>query len=442
MTRATLLATLLVGCFKPQPPGDVACSSLGTCPSGLSCIDGRCVTPGTEPIDAPVVMLDAPDAARPIDASFAFDFTPSNAVDPHLVDGLAIPIVISGATTFDTDSGQITGAITRAAGTGVSAQIAFATVGGIDVFGFADLTLTTAGTITFTGVHPVAFLVGNKIVISGTIDGTGGQCTGDPGCPGPGGGRGALATDAAGGCGPGGPGLTNFASNSDPGGGGGGGGGAGAHGGAATSQYPGGAGGPACLATTLEPLAGGSGGGGGGTGATTPSHGGGGGGALQITARVQIKLDGTITMGGGGGENGYLDPGAMTNGSGGGGGGAGGGILLEAPMVSLGASSILAANGGGGGAGGVGSTSNGQPGEHGHPSATPAAGGTNPSYAGSDGGNGAAGSTAAIGAGDSGAGDNGGGGGGGVGSIELRAQSAPMLVGLQSPAAGTGLLKP
>jgi hypothetical protein len=94
---------------------------------------------------------------------------------------------------------------------------------------------------------------------------------------------------------------------------------------------------------TLVPLLGGTSG---QSSSGTGVGGGGGGGAVQITAGIQIEIDGTVNAGGGGGKGGAPD---AAN-AGGGGGGAGGGILLEAPTVIV--SGTVVANGGGGGGGG------------------------------------------------------------------------------------------
>lgn len=129
-------------------------------------------------------------------------------------------------------------------------------------------------------------------------------------------------------------------------------------GGGGGNSTAGGAGGSASGSTSA---AGGGGGspfmenwlaGGGGGGATTSGlmfgfgfPGGGGGGALQISARGQIAVGGTISAGGGSGYSGasqYL---------GGTGGGAGGTIVLEAPLVT--AIGVLIVDGGDGGNGGT-----------------------------------------------------------------------------------------
>ncbi|MFO0749097.1 MAG: MopE-related protein [Myxococcota bacterium] len=72
--------------------------------------------------------------------------------------------------------------------------------------------------------------------------------------------------------------------------------------------------------------------------------GGAGGGMVDLTASVSITIDGSILANGAAGQDG----GEVELG---GGGGSGGGIRLSAPTVSLGASAVLAADGGHGGAG-------------------------------------------------------------------------------------------
>jgi len=80
-------------------------------------------------------------------------------------------------------------------------------------------------------------------------------------------------------------------------------------------------------------------------GNSTGGWGGRGGGALQLTARDSITIRGTLNAGGAGGGGGETGRG------GGGGGGSGGFLGLQAPLVTLTDSAVLAANGGGGGGG-------------------------------------------------------------------------------------------
>jgi hypothetical protein len=317
---------------------------------------------------------------------------PSNGIDPAPAAGVTMPITIAGGVaTFDTDTGQISGVLVRAAGPGVAGGIVYQQQSGsIGVFVIHQLDVTSSGVIHFTGARAAAILVGTDATIAGTIDG-GGGCDGtDLHCAGPGGGRGATGAATGSGCGPGGAGQSDTASGNDAGGGGGGGGLGGGAGGTA-STFAGGAAGAACLAASLVPLVGGSGGGGGGGGAATST-------------------------------------------GGGGGGGAGGGILLEAISVTT-AAGVLAANGGGGGSGGH-SPDGGNDGTRGLATASAASGGAS---VGNNGVGGSGGAKNAIVQGGQSQVGNAGGGGGGVGAIHVRAKTTPTL-GITSPTASTGTI--
>jgi hypothetical protein len=108
----------------------------------------------------------------------------------------------------------------------------------------------------------------------------------------------------------------------------------------------------------------------------TPRLGGAGGvagGALQLSARLSISVEGTITANGGAGRAGKSDPagggacpGFTGRASGGGGGGGGGTILIESCATVIAPAAKLCANGGGGGGGaGGGSTDTGYDGQDG-----------------------------------------------------------------------------
>jgi hypothetical protein len=154
-----------------------------------------------------------------------------------------------------------------------------------------------------------------------------------------------------------------------------------------------------------------------GSGSTTPSvrsSGGAGGGAIQLSARGALRIAGTVTSGGAGGEGAPAG-----TGDGGGGGGAGGFVGVDATSVTLAATAVVAANGGGGGGSGP-FVDHGDPGEDGHPSTTPAAGGPTrvPAQAcGVAGASGAAGATTTGSSPLTTDGCGGGGGGGGVGYV-------------------------
>jgi hypothetical protein len=163
---------------------------------------------------------------------------------------------------------------------------------------------------------------------------------------------------------------------------------------------------------TLTPLRGGCPGSRGGGGASGRfGHNGGG---LQLWARGQLSINGAVLANGGRGLGTQL-----VTGGGGGGGGSGGGLLIEATTLNLGASAIVAANGGSGAEGSsIGDGANGLPGAAG---VDPVAGGNGPVICGGPGGRGGARN------GDAGVGENGdpgggnctnlGGGGGGGGSV-------------------------
>ncbi len=458
--RSLVAVAGLVACYHPSPPEGRPCSDIETCPLPQQCIAGTCtlsdaavdvavdvgadadltclcsdantLTCATGDTSCALGCLDAPPHCAQI--------VPSNGLDLGTTTQVMSTIVFDSAV-FDTDTGAITGSITRSAGSGVMSDIDFETrmFDGVTlgVFTFHGLHVKPGGIVQFTGAAAAVFLVGGSAMISGTIDGSGG-CNSDPSCAGPGGGLGArdLVT-VAGGCGPGATAKSVTGNNNDSGGGGGGGGGSGAAGTTVTPSS-GGVGGAACLATTLVPLVGGSGGGNGSkSDGLVPGKGGGGGGAFQLTALDQITVSGTITMGGGGGAGGVAGVMVGTTGTansgGGGGGGAGGAILLEAPTLTI--AGFLAANGGGGGGGGEGSAA-GMPGNNGNASTAPAIGGAPASGAGA-GGNGGAGTTAPTTV--TGATSNGGGGGGGVGAIYLRSLNG-QISATTSPAAESATL--
>ncbi len=370
---------------------------------------------------------------------------PSNGVDPTAADPLSGTTTISTNTTFDVDTGAITGGLTRDAVTGINNGIgyfqapAFAAGGSpLGIFVFHNLTIDASATVRFTGTRAAVWLVGDAAKIAGIVDVSAGR--GAPSVPGPGGGAGGTEAAAAQGCGAGGMGM-RAATINDGGGGGGGGGTPGAAGGTgnntAANPASGGVAGPACLSSNLVPLQGGSGGGIGGSGdAPAPSNGGGGGGALQITALGSLEITGTINAGGAGGEGGRGVAATPTNASAGGGGGAGGGILLEAPVLVVGSTAILAANGGGGGGAGS-DTYSGGPGANARASLIRASGGTAGAAVGGNGGAGGVSGTAPV----AGTGDtvtttisNGGGGGGAVGAIVLRGRMR-MVTGTTTPSA-------
>jgi hypothetical protein len=405
----TVAAALALAVCAPGCDGD----NLRTCSGAVT----KCATSCSEDGDAHCVAL-----------------KPSNGIDPAAADALQGTTTIAANSTIDTDTGAISGGITRAAGTGVIAGIAYLQApafgnGGapLGIFVFHGLAVEAAATVRFTGARAAVLLVGSDARIFGVLDLTAGR--GARTVPGPGGGAGGTQASAAGGCGPGFPGGRS--GTTDGGGGGGGGGGEMAGtGGPGGGAIPGvlGLGGPMCLPATLEPLQGGSGGGRGSPGGTaTAPSGGGGGGALQITAVKSLEITGTINAGGAGADGGPASAGDAGSGAG---GGAGGGVLLESPIVIVGSTAIVAANGGSGGGGGGGIAGlAGLPGENAAAASTPVQGGGGQENSANGGSGGAATSPPDVG------GDgisNGGGGGGAVGAIAIRGHLR-VLTGTISP---------
>jgi hypothetical protein len=361
----------------------------------------------------------------------------SNGIDPMLAAPLTGTTTVTANAILDTDTGEITGAISRPAGTGINGGIgyfqapAFGPGGAaLGIFAFHNLAVEASGSLRFTGSRAAVVLVGDTAGIAGTIDVAASR--GTRSTPGPGGGAGGTV-GPAGGCGAGGSGGRD--GGDDGGGGGGGGGENGAAGGGLTPALPG-IGGGSCLPGLLEPLQGGSGGGTGGPGSQSmPASGGGGGGGLQITAVRALVVTGTINAGGGGGAGAAA---ALADAGGGGGGGSGGALLLEAPTLTIAGTAVLAANGGGGGGGG--GTQPGLAGSNGRADNVAAEGGGGSDGENGGGSGGATGSAADLGR-DGTTNGNAGGGGGGVGRIVLRGRIR-VVGGLISPPPTQTDLKP
>ncbi|MGE0867209.1 MAG: hypothetical protein AB7P03_01510 [Kofleriaceae bacterium] len=463
------LVTVAVGCYRPTINEGAPCATDEQCPGALRCYDGHCkrnpndiVTSDATEADAPEPLIDAQLGCVCADAdSIACDGDPAIACAagcvtegdnaarcrevipsnnaPRDVSMVSQAITIAAATTFNTDTGEITGGATRAAGEGVIAGIGFSkhTSQGaaLGVFVMHRLQVDASAIVKLTGSRSAILVVATTATIDGIIDGSAG-CPGDVSCAGPGGGAGAAYNGTAGGCGAGQPGTFDATDDDDAGGGGGAGGLAGEAGGAA-GAFSAGAGGIACVDPTLEPLIGGSGGGGGGPGeAAVVVRGGGGGGALQITAFETLVVSGGITMAGAGGAGGTRSPGESNSAAGSGGGG-GGSVLLEAPEVEV--TGLVAANGGGGGGGGS-SVYSGAAGGSGLPDTAQAVGGNPGQFGGgSKGGNGGSLAGVATKANNVADDENGGGGGGGAGTIYIRSRTS-MLPGQISPAHGSGML--
>ena len=464
--RVWAALVLVAGCYRPAPEEGTPCSPLGECPSPLTCSsDGRCVREGADaPSDMAIdVMPDADltcscagptmlhcasgDTACTLGCSMApaahcKQVVPSNGVDAALAGAVSSPLGVANGSTVvcDTDTGQITGDFTRAAGEGVINDVGFKKHmhfgRAIGLFYVSSLDVNPTGLVRFKGSAAAALLVRHTLTVDGRIDVSAGCGGTDRTCAGPGGAPGTrIGTMVTNPC-SGKNGETDNVNNSDAGGGGGGAGMVGAKGGDA-STFLGGAAGSACLAQQLEPLIGGGGGGGGGNGANALGPpGGGGGGGLQLTALEGIAISGVVSANGSGGAGG-AGSGAAADGDAAGGGGAGGAVLIEAPTVNIGGA-VLVANGGGGG-GAANSAQAGQPGEDGKLSASPAIGGATGAAPSTAGGNGGAGSTAATFGPNTGQNQNAGGGGGGVGRIFVRGTTTGVAT-TTSPPATSGAL--
>ena len=370
--------------------------------------------------------------------------------DDLAASGLSAITISGGDALLNTDTGAISGVVTRAGNTvntrrEVISGIAFhQTTDGYGVFSFASLTVAGGGTVKLIGSRAAALVSAANLVVHGTIearpmDASGALCPAEL-VAGPGGARGGIKSmlvccpmpiSGENGGGPGGGGgAARNAIMGSPGGGGGAGHAAagGKAGGSCSQNQPVDNGGVAGVSYTTG-LLGGSGGGGGGVG-----DGGGGGGAVRLVAAVVITIgDGTAVAG--------VNAGACggKGGGGGGGGGSGGTIVLEAPFVQLSAKGTLAANGGGGGASSSGAAVDGQPGQL---NATGAlAGGSFPGSA--PGGNGGAGNTLAGTASltQSCSGTIAVGGGGAAGRVEIRSSAGSANVNAQaviSPSISSG----
>jgi len=324
------------------------------------------------------------------------------------------PVALAADTVFNTETGEITGGFTRAAGPGVVAGVWYrlATQPGstvrLGVFGVQGLTVNDAVTVRIAGKHPLVIVSSGDVTLGGTLLAT------DCASAAPTGGMqagGQFDVDNGNGLGSRGGRSGASGMSTASGGGGGGHGDSGGAGGSGVA-VAGGAGGAVFGDLTTEPvtLIGGSGGGAGG-GGSVGGKGGAGGGAIQIAADGVLTLRGTIQAGGCGG----LAGGAL---GGGGGGGSGGVILLEAPTMTFAAGAVLAANGGGGGGG-----AGGQPGQPGPTTTSAATGGNGGGTTGTRGGNGGTGGQLAGRAGTNVSGavlKYGGGGGGATGRIAIK----------------------
>ncbi len=270
---------------------------------------------------------------------------------------------------------------------------------GACVVAASHLTIEAGASVSVTGDRPLVLLGTASIDIAGTLD----VASHRGGSRGPG----ANPTDCP----------VAPASTAATGGPGGSFGGRGGKGGDSSFLYFGAPSGPTIAPTMLHGGCPGSPGnpGGGEAGA--------GGGVAYLISAGMISITGTVDASGAGGGGGV-----SALGGGGGGGGAGGMIGLDAPLVLVGATAQVFANGGGGGEGGD-AASIGNNGADPTAPDSPAAGGAGAATGGGDGGDGAAGTT--LTGGDGQGLNEGGGGGGGAGIILVFPQQ--VLGGSISP---------
>jgi hypothetical protein len=374
--------------------------------------DGRSLLACTMP-GMPLVVTPCPSGCTALSGPARCQhLSPTGAAERGDGANATLPVVLAADTTFNTETGEITGGFTRAAGPGVVGGVWYrlasqpgSTVR-LGVFGVQGLTVNDSVTVRIAGKHPLVIVSSGDVTLGGTLLAT------DCAAATPTGGMqagGVFDVDNGNGLGSrggraGGSGMTTTS-----GGGGGGHGDAGGAGGAGVG-VAGGAGGAIFGDLTTEPvtLIGGSGGGAGGGGAVG-GKGGAGGGAIQIAADGAMTVRGTIQAGGCGGA-----PGG--NAGGGGGGGSGGVILLEAPTITFAAGAVLAANGGGGGGG-----DRGMPGQAGPASTATATGGSGANLGTRGGNGGTAGQLAGrAGTNVSSTLRHGGGGGGAAGRIAIK----------------------
>jgi hypothetical protein len=261
------------------------------------------------------------------DATACQTFVPSNGLGPSLAGAATLPsLVIPDGAKIDTDTGVVTASDGTVVHDGsVSSLVTF---GSISIRVFAAPTLTLQS-VKVTGTNPIAFVAATTIELDGLVDVSADGSNAGPGAAPP-----TSSANAST--------LMIVECNicAAQGAGGGGNAIAGGIGGGGLVVAGSGAGSGGSPETGFELVGGGSG----GTMIGEPSPnpdvyyvGGAGGGAIQLVAGSKITLAGIVNAGGGGGQSGFA-----------GGGGAGGLVIVETPVLSIGATGGIAANGGGG----------------------------------------------------------------------------------------------
>lgn len=325
------------GCYSPTPPQNVPCVDDDHCPTSQKCIGGYCGGNGVDGGHTDDAMVDALPLCQQWHPKY---FDPCSIPAPTDID--------LGPTwadySLDTDKAELKGKMNKVF---AITTVVLPQSGGPDVLlvSVKDLALPAGENLTINGSRPVLFAVWGTATIAGDIDGSAALGVAGPG------GSGSFCTGSVG--------VNGAAGSPATGGGGGGFQGAGGRGG-----NLGGLGGAGVGVPTL--IRGGCSGGLGGAGSSSSAPRGAGGGAIQISALTSITIDGSISVGGGGGTGGRANLG------GGGAGGSGGYIGLDAPALTI--NGTLAANGGSGG-GGASDVAAGLNGTDGRTSTAPAVGG-------------------------------------------------------------------
>ena len=323
MARIWLLGlvslSLLGGCYAPSvTDGQFTCALTKLCPSGLSCLEGRCVHPGSA-----------------FDLGLYVDIYSGRLGDLDLHDQ-------SGVLSINTETGQwlLNNTEVLAAATPGWKRVPQAGGPPASVFPFRNLVLPSTLQILAAKTSPVSALVltaQQTIQFDASLDWTGLGAAGAEL-------REARGQDVSGGSSGGATAAGALNSTGTSGGGGGGHGTAGQNG----AGSGGGAGGASFGDPKLVPLQFGAGGGGGAgiTAVDQKARGGAGGPAVALVTVGEIVFGGSIDVSGAAGQDVAV---GFPSDAGSGGGGAGGSILLSAAKITLAATHKLRAHGGVGG---------------------------------------------------------------------------------------------